>query len=98
MHVSAALNLFDLARDSYPTVRLSNFMKALTSDGVQDPTHVEARVRREVAMTKHTHEKTNAERKLTEQRRNLSRRRKVSLRLVVSIEVDFDLRLFVQQG
>ncbi|KAG2740471.1 hypothetical protein P692DRAFT_20669426, partial [Suillus brevipes Sb2] len=51
------------------TVRLSNFMKALTSDGVQDPTHVEARVRREVAMTKHTHEKTNAERKFTEQRR-----------------------------
>ena len=41
-------------------------MKVLTSDAVQDPTRVEARVRREVAMRKHTHEKMNAERKLTD--------------------------------
>lgn len=45
-------------------------MKVLTSDAVQDPTKVEARVRREVAMRKHHHEKMNEERKLTpEQRR-----------------------------
>lgn len=44
-------------------------MKVLTSDAVQDPTRVEARVRREVAMRKHTHEKMNAERKLTEDQR-----------------------------
>ena len=44
-------------------------MKVLTSDAVQDPTRVEARVRREVAMRKHTHEKMNAERKLTDEQR-----------------------------
>ncbi|KAF8726543.1 hypothetical protein AX14_007747 [Amanita brunnescens Koide BX004] len=52
-----------------PKVRLSNLMKVLTSDAVQDPTRVEARVRREVAMRKHQHEKMNAERKLTDEER-----------------------------
>jgi U4/U6 small nuclear ribonucleoprotein PRP3 len=51
------------------TVRLANLMKVLTSDAVQDPTRVEARVRRDVAMRKHTHEKMNAERKLTDEQR-----------------------------
>ena len=44
-------------------------MKVLTSDAVQDPTRVEARVRREVAMRKHTHDKMNTERKLTDEQR-----------------------------
>ncbi|KAF8920511.1 pre-mRNA processing factor 3-domain-containing protein [Mucidula mucida] len=52
-----------------PKVRLTNLMKVLTSDAVQDPTRVEAKVRREVAMRKHTHEKMNAERKLTDDQR-----------------------------
>ncbi|KAI6115140.1 pre-mRNA processing factor 3-domain-containing protein [Pisolithus croceorrhizus] len=52
-----------------PKVRLANLMKVLTSDAVQDPTRVEARVRREVAMRKHQHEKMNAERKLTDDQR-----------------------------
>ncbi|KAI0088438.1 PRP3-domain-containing protein [Irpex rosettiformis] len=52
-----------------PKVRLANLMKVLTSDAVQDPTRVEARVRREVAMRKHGHEKMNAERKLTDEQR-----------------------------
>ncbi|KAJ6571822.1 PRP3-domain-containing protein [Mycena capillaripes] len=52
-----------------PKVRLSNMMKVLTSDAVQDPTRVEARIRREVAMRKHGHEKMNAERKLTDEQR-----------------------------
>ncbi|KAF8582545.1 PRP3-domain-containing protein [Ramaria rubella] len=52
-----------------PKVRLSNLMKVLTSDAVQDPTKVEARVRREVAMRKHQHDKMNAERKLTDEQR-----------------------------
>lgn len=59
-------------------VRLANLMKVLTSDAVQDPTRVEARVRREVAMRKHAHEKMNAERKLTdEQRREKVENKKV---------------------
>ncbi|KAJ7039869.1 pre-mRNA processing factor 3-domain-containing protein [Mycena alexandri] len=52
-----------------PKVRLSNMMKVLTSDAVQDPTRVEARIRREVAQRKHGHEKMNAERKLTDEQR-----------------------------
>jgi len=44
-------------------------MKVLTSDAIQDPTRVEAKVRREVAMRKHNHEKMNAERKLTDEQR-----------------------------
>jgi len=59
-------------------VRLANLMKVLTSDAIQDPTRVEARVRREVAMRKHTHEKMNSERKLTdEQRREKKENKKV---------------------
>lgn len=50
-------------------MRLANLMKVLTSDAVQDPTRVEARVLREVAMRKHTHDKRNAERKLTDEQR-----------------------------
>lgn len=54
-------------------------MKVLTSDAVQDPTRVEARVRREVAMRKHTHEKMNAERKLEpEERRAKIEEKKVA--------------------
>jgi U4/U6 small nuclear ribonucleoprotein PRP3 len=60
------------------TVRLANLMKVLTSDAVQDPTRVEARVRREVAMRKHGHEKMNAERKLTDEQR----REKVEMKKV----------------
>lgn len=53
-------------------------MKVLTSDAVQDPTKVEARVRREVAMRKHQHDKMNAERKLTdEQRREKTENKKL---------------------
>jgi U4/U6 small nuclear ribonucleoprotein PRP3 len=44
-------------------------MKVLTSDAVQDPTKVEARVRREVAMRKQGHDKMNDERKLTDEQR-----------------------------
>ncbi|KAJ4468294.1 pre-mRNA processing factor 3-domain-containing protein [Lentinula aciculospora] len=61
-----------------PKVRLANLMKVLTSDAIQDPTRVEAKVRREVAMRKHQHEKTNSERKLTDDQR----REKVEIKKV----------------
>ncbi|EDR02052.1 uncharacterized protein LACBIDRAFT_309993 [Laccaria bicolor S238N-H82] len=51
------------------TVQQANLMKVLTSDALQDPTPVEARVRREVAQRKLGHEKMNAERKLTDEQR-----------------------------
>lgn len=52
-----------------PKVRLANLMRVLTSDAVQDPTKVEKKVRREVAMRKKGHEEMNAERKLTDEQR-----------------------------
>lgn len=52
-----------------PKVKLSNMMKVLASDAVADPTKVEARVRREVAVRRHNHDKMNAERKLTDEAR-----------------------------
>ncbi|KAJ7905100.1 small nuclear ribonucleoprotein hPrp3 [Mycena leptocephala] len=55
-----------VAMASYPPTRRK---VRLTSDAVQDPTRVEARIRREVAMRKHGHEKMNAERKLTDEQR-----------------------------
>jgi len=71
IHLPDTLDLFFL-------VRLANLMKVLTSDAIQDPTRVEARVRREVAMRKHTHEKMNSERKLTdEQRRDKKENKKL---------------------
>lgn len=52
-----------------PKVRLANLMKVLTSDAVQDPTKVEAKVRREVAARANKHERDNEERKLTTEQR-----------------------------
>ncbi|WVN89815.1 uncharacterized protein L203_105045 [Cryptococcus depauperatus CBS 7841] len=52
-----------------PKVRLANMMKVLTSDAVQDPTKVEAKVKKEVAMRAYKHEKDNQERKLTAEQR-----------------------------
>ncbi|WVQ94518.1 hypothetical protein IAU59_001597 [Kwoniella sp. CBS 9459] len=52
-----------------PKVRLANLMKVLTSDAVQDPTKVEAKVRKEVAMRAYQHEKDNQDRKLTPEQR-----------------------------
>ncbi len=52
-----------------PKVRLANLMKVLTSDAVQDPTKVEAKVRRQVAMRAQKHEKDNQKRKLTAEER-----------------------------
>jgi len=60
-----------------PKVRLANLMKVLTSAAVQDPTKVEARVRREVALRREKHERDNAERQLTpEQKREQKERKK----------------------
>ena len=65
--------------DSANLVRLVNMMKVLTSDAVQDPTRVEAKVLREVAMRRHNHDKMNSERKLTdEQRREKVEEKKVN--------------------
>ncbi|KAE8226961.1 hypothetical protein CF319_g522 [Tilletia indica] len=52
-----------------PKVKLSNLMRVLASESVADPTKVEAKVRRDVAARREQHERTNADRKLTDEQR-----------------------------
>jgi U4/U6 small nuclear ribonucleoprotein PRP3 len=48
-----------------PKVKLSNLMRVLANESVQDPTKIEAKVRRDVALRKQAHEQQNQDRKLT---------------------------------
>ena len=52
-----------------PKVKLANLMRVLGNEAIADPTKVEARVRREVAARQELHERTNAERMLTDEER-----------------------------
>ncbi len=51
-------------------------MKVLTSSAVQNPTRVEARVNREVALRREKHERDNLERQLTPEQKRLQKERK----------------------
>lgn len=51
------------------TVKLSNMMRVLTHEAVNDPTKVEAQVRREMVAREKGHIKMNQERKLTDEER-----------------------------
>ncbi|KAL7419136.1 U4/U5/U6 small nuclear ribonucleoprotein prp3 [Cryptotrichosporon argae] len=53
-----------------PKVKLANLMKVLTSDAVQDPTKIEAKVKREVEQRRIKHERDNEGRKLTKEERS----------------------------
>lgn len=48
---------------------MSNMMRVLETEAVQDPTKVEAHVRAQMAKRQANHEKANAERKLTPEQR-----------------------------
>ncbi|CAG9823250.1 unnamed protein product [Phaedon cochleariae] len=48
-----------------PKLRISNLMRALGTEAVQDPTKVEAHVREQMAKRQRAHEEANASRKLT---------------------------------
>lgn len=52
-----------------PKVKKSNLMRVLGEQAIQDPTAVEARVNREIAERRATHEHANEERKLTKEQR-----------------------------
>jgi len=52
-----------------PKVKKSNLMRVLGEQAIQDPTAVEARVNKEIAERKTTHEHANEERKLTKEER-----------------------------
>ncbi|VDO42912.1 unnamed protein product [Brugia timori] len=60
-----------------PKVKLSNLMRVLGSDAVQDPTKVEAHVRKQMAERQRKHEVTNQQRKLTKEQRSEKKIRKI---------------------
>ncbi|KAE9550120.1 hypothetical protein FO519_006657 [Halicephalobus sp. NKZ332] len=78
-----------LAPPPEPKVKISNLMKVLGSDAIQDPTKMEAHVREQMANRLKKHLKANAERKLTDEQRSEKKRRKIfedtSLALHVAI-------------
>ncbi|KAI9294688.1 PRP3-domain-containing protein [Neoconidiobolus thromboides FSU 785] len=57
-------------------VKLSNLMRVLASETVENPTQIEAQVRSQVADRKREHEKQNEERKLTDEQRREKIRKK----------------------
>ncbi|KAJ1930605.1 U4/U5/U6 small nuclear ribonucleoprotein prp3 [Tieghemiomyces parasiticus] len=61
-----------------PKVKLSNLMRVLANESVQDPTKVEAEVRRQVAARQEEHEKANHERQLTDEQRRAKRQAKLA--------------------
>ncbi|KAM8826281.1 U4/U6 small nuclear ribonucleoprotein Prp3 [Synchiropus picturatus] len=52
-----------------PKVRISNLMRVLGTEAVQDPTKIEAHVRAQMAKRQKAHEEANAARKLTAEQR-----------------------------
>ncbi|CAG8505803.1 4656_t:CDS:2 [Ambispora gerdemannii] len=54
-----------------------NLMRVLTNDAIQDPTKVEAQVRKEMQKRQETHLKANEERKLTDEQRKEKKKQKI---------------------
>ncbi|XP_038624857.1 U4/U6 small nuclear ribonucleoprotein Prp3 isoform X1 [Tachyglossus aculeatus] len=60
-----------------PKVRISNLMRVLGTEAVQDPTKVEAHVRAQMAKRQKAHEEANAARKLTAEQRKVKKVKKL---------------------
>uniref|UniRef100_A0A915ARM2 U4/U6 small nuclear ribonucleoprotein Prp3 n=1 Tax=Parascaris univalens TaxID=6257 RepID=A0A915ARM2_PARUN len=66
-----------LAKAPEPKVKLSNLMRVLGSEAVQDPTKMEAHVRKQMAERQRKHESANAQRKLTKEQISEKKTRKI---------------------
>ncbi|XP_055594191.1 U4/U6 small nuclear ribonucleoprotein Prp3 [Uranotaenia lowii] len=60
-----------------PKLRISNLMRVLGTEAVQDPTKIEAHVREQMAKRQKAHEEANAARKLTDDQRRDKKIRKL---------------------
>lgn len=60
-----------------PKLRISNLMRVLGTEAVQDPTKIEAHVREQMAKRQKAHEEANAARKLTDDQRRDKKVRKM---------------------
>ncbi|CAI2348280.1 unnamed protein product [Caenorhabditis sp. 36 PRJEB53466] len=61
-----------------PKVKISNLMRVLGNEAVQDPTKMEAHVRKQMAERLQKHETLNAERKLTEDQKRAKKTKKLA--------------------
>ncbi|KAL5111832.1 U4/U6 small nuclear ribonucleoprotein Prp3 [Taenia crassiceps] len=66
-----------LEKPPEPKVKLANLMRVLGSEAVQDPSKVEAYVRKQMESRKKAHEAANASRKLTKEQARFKRIRKI---------------------
>jgi U4/U6 small nuclear ribonucleoprotein PRP3 len=60
-----------------PKLRISNMMRVLGNDAIQDPTKITAQVKAQVAQRQKIHEETNAARKLTPEQRRIKKIKKM---------------------
>ncbi|KAK6741551.1 hypothetical protein RB195_009424 [Necator americanus] len=67
-----------LAKAPAPKVKISNLMRVLGSDAVQDPTKMEAHVRKQMADRLRKHQQANAERKLTDEQKAAKKTKKIA--------------------
>jgi len=73
-----------LEKPPEPKVKLSNLMRVLAMEHVQDPTKVETEVRKQVEERKRKHEEENAARKLKKEEENAARKLKKEQEKVAS--------------
>ena len=66
-----------LALPPEPKVKISNLMRVLGTEAVQDPTKVEEYVRNQMAKRQKMHEEQNESRKLTDAERSAKKKRKI---------------------
>jgi len=70
-----------------PKVKISNMMKALLNEAVQDPSKIEQQVREEMAQRQRNHDLRNAERKLTPEERRQKKLKKYADEINVETQV-----------
>ncbi|KAM8921636.1 U4/U6 small nuclear ribonucleoprotein Prp3 isoform 2-T2 [Pelodytes ibericus] len=70
-----------------PKVRISNLMRVLGTEAIQDPTKVEAHVRAQMAKRQKAHEEANAARKLTSEQRKEKKVKKLKEDLSQGVHV-----------
>ncbi len=69
--------LLGLTEAPKPKVKISNMMRVYGAEAVQDPTQLEALVKKEMAERQERHEQRNEERKLTPEERREKKRKKM---------------------
>ncbi|XP_073495661.1 U4/U6 small nuclear ribonucleoprotein Prp3 [Phyllobates terribilis] len=70
-----------------PKVRISNLMRVLGTEAIQDPTKVEAHVRAQMAKRQKAHEEANAARKLTSEQRKEKKVKKLKEDITQGVHV-----------